>query len=44
MQGAYNLAGSITTASGNEWRLCNIFLAYAVEPADQRNRRSVSAF
>ncbi len=27
LQGVYNLAGFITTASGHEWRLCNIFLA-----------------
>ena len=36
--GVYNLAGFITTASGQRWPSCNIS-GYAVEPADQRNRR-----
>lgn len=36
--GVYNLAGFITTASGQKVAFVHIS-GYAVEPADQRNRR-----
>jgi D-alanyl-D-alanine carboxypeptidase/D-alanyl-D-alanine-endopeptidase (penicillin-binding protein 4) len=35
----YNLAGFITTASGQRMAFVQYLSGYAVEPADQRNRR-----
>lgn len=37
--GVYNLAGFITTASGQKVAFVQYLSGYAVEPADQRNRR-----
>ncbi len=37
--GVYNLAGFITTASGQRMAFVQYLSGYAVEPADQRNRR-----
>ncbi|AGN85920.1 serine-type D-Ala-D-Ala carboxypeptidase [Enterobacter sp. R4-368] len=39
LQGVYNLAGFITTASGQRMAFVQYLSGYAVEPADQRNRR-----
>ncbi|HBW7251718.1 TPA: D-alanyl-D-alanine carboxypeptidase/D-alanyl-D-alanine-endopeptidase [Klebsiella pneumoniae] len=39
LQGVYNLAGFITTASGQKMAFVQYLSGYAVEPADQRNRR-----
>ncbi len=39
LQGVYNLAGFITTASGQKVAFVQYLSGYAVEPADQRNRR-----
>lgn len=39
LQGVYNLAGFITTASGQRMAFVQYLSSYAVEPADQRNRR-----
>ncbi|XTZ38900.1 serine-type D-Ala-D-Ala carboxypeptidase [Salmonella enterica] len=39
LQGIYNLAGFITTASGQRMAFVQYLSGYAVEPADQRNRR-----
>lgn len=39
LQGVYNLAGFITTASGQRMVFVQYLSGYAVEPADQRNRR-----
>ncbi len=38
-RGVYNLAGFITTASGQRMAFVQYLSGYAVEPADQRNRR-----
>jgi hypothetical protein len=37
--GVYNLAGFITTASGQRMAFVQYLSGYAVEPTDQRNRR-----
>ena len=39
LQGVYNLAGFITTASGQRMVFVQYLSGYAVPPADQRNRR-----
>lgn len=39
LQGVYNLAGFITTASGQQMAFVQFLSGYAVEPANQRNRR-----
>ncbi len=39
LQGVYNLAGFLTTASGQRVAFVQYLSGYAVEPADQRNRR-----
>ena len=39
LQGVYNLAGFITTASGQRMAFIQYLSGYAVEPADQRTRR-----
>jgi D-alanyl-D-alanine carboxypeptidase/D-alanyl-D-alanine-endopeptidase (penicillin-binding protein 4) len=39
LQGVYNLAGFITTSSGQRMAFVQYLSGYAVEPADQRNRR-----
>lgn len=39
LQGVYNLAGFITAASGQRMAFVQYLSGYAVEPADQRNRR-----
>jgi len=39
LQGVYNLAGFITTASGQKMAFIQYLSGYAVEPANQRNRR-----
>ena len=39
LQGVYNLAGFITTASGQRMAFVQYLSGYAVEPADQHNRR-----
>ncbi|MDZ7110306.1 D-alanyl-D-alanine carboxypeptidase, partial [Escherichia coli] len=39
LQGVYNLAGFITTVSGQRMAFVQYLSGYAVEPADQRNRR-----
>ena len=39
LQGVYNLAGFITTASGQRMAFVQYLSGYAVPPADQRNRR-----
>lgn len=39
LQGVYNLAGFITTASGQRMAFVQYLSGYAVEPVDQRNRR-----
>lgn len=39
LQGVYNLAGFITTSSGQKMAFVQYLSGYAVEPADQRNRR-----
>lgn len=39
LQGVYNLAGFITTASGQRMAFVQYLSGYAVEPANQRNRR-----
>ncbi|RPH29846.1 serine-type D-Ala-D-Ala carboxypeptidase [Buttiauxella warmboldiae] len=39
LQGVYNLAGFITTASGQRMAFVQYLSGYAVAPADQRNRR-----
>lgn len=39
LQGVYNLAGFITTASGQKLAFVQYLSGYAVEPGDQRNRR-----
>lgn len=39
LQGVYNLAGFITTASGQRMAFVQYLSGYAVEPADQKNRR-----
>lgn len=39
LQGVYNMAGFITTASGKKMAFVQYLSGYAVEPADQRNRR-----
>lgn len=39
LQGVYNMAGFITSASGNKLAFVQYLSGYAVEPADQRNRR-----
>lgn len=39
LQGVYNLAGFITTASGQRMAFVQYLSGYAVEPGDQRNRR-----
>lgn len=39
LRGFYNLAGFITTASGQKVAFVQYLSGYAVEPADQRNRR-----
>lgn len=39
LQGVYNLAGFITTASGQRMAFIQYLSGYAVEPADQRARR-----
>lgn len=39
LQGVYNLAGFITTASGQRMAFVQYLSGYAVEPTDQRNRR-----
>ena len=39
LQGVYNLAGFITTASGQKMAFVQYLSGYAVPPADQRNRR-----
>lgn len=39
LQGVYNLAGFITTASGQKMAFVQYLSGYAVSPADQRNRR-----
>ncbi|MDN4888717.1 D-alanyl-D-alanine carboxypeptidase/D-alanyl-D-alanine endopeptidase [Klebsiella pneumoniae] len=39
LQGVYNLAGFITTASGQKVAFVQYLSGYAVEPAAQRNRR-----
>lgn len=39
LQGVYNMAGFITTASGKQMAFVQYLSGYAVEPADQRNRR-----
>ena len=39
LQGVYNLAGFITTASGQKIAFVQYLSGYAVPPADQRNRR-----
>ena len=39
LQGVYNLVGFITTASGQKVAFVQYLSGYAVEPADQRNRR-----
>lgn len=39
LQGVYNLAGFITTASGQRMAFVQYLSGYAVTPADQRNRR-----
>lgn len=39
LQGVYNMAGFITTASGRQMAFVQYLSGYAVEPADQRNRR-----
>ncbi|GLG06551.1 serine-type D-Ala-D-Ala carboxypeptidase [Shigella flexneri] len=39
LQGVYNLAGFITTASGQRMAFVQYLSGYAVKPADQRNRR-----
>ena len=39
LQGVYNLAGFITTASGQRMAFVQYLSGYAVSPADQRNRR-----
>lgn len=39
LQGVYNLAGFITAASGKQLAFVQYLSGYAVEPADQRNRR-----
>jgi len=39
LQGVYNLAGFITTASGQRMAFVQYLSGYAVEPSDQRNRR-----
>lgn len=39
LQGVYNLAGFITAASGQRLAFVQYLSGYAVEPADQRNRR-----
>ena len=39
LQGVYNLAGFITTASGQRMAFVQYLSGYAVEPADQRTRR-----
>ncbi len=39
LQGVYNLAGFITTASGQQYAFVQYLSGYAVDPSDQRNRR-----
>ncbi|MBJ3814848.1 serine-type D-Ala-D-Ala carboxypeptidase [Shimwellia pseudoproteus] len=39
LQGVYNLAGFLTTASGQRVAFVQFLSGYAVPPADQRNRR-----
>lgn len=39
LQGVYNLAGFLTTASGQRLAFVQFLSGYAVEPANQRNRR-----
>lgn len=39
LQGVYNLAGFMTTASGQRMAFVQYLSGYAVDPADQRNRR-----
>ncbi|WP_312884968.1 D-alanyl-D-alanine carboxypeptidase [Candidatus Sodalis endolongispinus] len=39
LQGVYNLAGFITTASGQRMAFVQYLSGYAVPPADQRARR-----
>ncbi|WP_329502517.1 serine-type D-Ala-D-Ala carboxypeptidase [Klebsiella aerogenes] len=39
LQGVYNLAGFITTASGQKMAFVQYLSGYAVPPGDQRNRR-----
>ncbi|MGK9173142.1 serine-type D-Ala-D-Ala carboxypeptidase [Yokenella regensburgei] len=39
LQGVYNLAGFITTSSGQRMAFVQYLSGYAVEPANQRNRR-----
>ena len=39
LQGVYNLAGFITTASGQKMAFVQYLSGYAVPPSDQRNRR-----
>lgn len=40
LQGVYNLAGFITTASGQRMAFVQFLSGYAVPPEDQRNRRA----
>ncbi|MDF7679244.1 serine-type D-Ala-D-Ala carboxypeptidase [Enterobacteriaceae bacterium ESL0689] len=39
LQGVYNLAGFMTTASGQQFAFVQYLSGYAVSPSDQRNRR-----
>lgn len=39
LQGVYNLAGFLTAASGQRLAFVQYLSGYAVEPAEQRNRR-----